>query len=508
MDASAQYQRLKQRLGEVHDLHAAAALLGWDQETYMPIGAAEGRAEQLATISRLAHEIFTSRETGDLLAGAAEEVAGLDPDSDEARLVVVAQRDYDKARRLPDAFVAEVARATSYATSVWREAHPTHDFDRFKPHLAQVMELHLQLADYLGYQEHPYDALLDSYEPEVRTSQIRQLFDALRDGIVPLAKAIAEQAERVSAKPLYGTFDERDQLAFAQDVIRQIGFDFDRGRQDLSAHPFCQSIGANDARITTRVSPTFISTALFGTIHEMGHALYEIGTAPALARTSLAGGASLGIHESQSRLWENVVGRSRPFWRYFYPQLQQRFPQHFGAVSLDDFYGAINVSGPSFIRVEADEVTYNLHIMLRFDLEVALLEKQLKVDDLPDAWNELTQRYLGLTPPHSAAGVMQDIHWPSGLIGYFPTYTMGNVLSVQLYEAAVAAHPEIPAEIERGQFGTLLEWMRVNIHQHGRKFLPNELIERATGRALDPEPYIRYLHTKYREVYRLTPVHA
>lgn len=502
VSGEAAFTTLKERLGEITDLRGVTELLGWDRETYLPPAGAEARAEQIATLSRIAHVMFTSDETGELLDAAASWTAGLDPESNEARLVVMTRRDYERDRRLPDEFVARLARTTSLATSVWERARPDNDYACFKPHLAEVIACHIELAELLGYDEHPYDALLDLYEPEMRTAQVRGLFDALRDAIVPLGRAIGA-SEPISDAPLHGHFDPAAQLAFGREVIAQVGFDFTRGRQDLSAHPFCSGSGSTDVRITTRVAPTFLSTALFGTIHEAGHALYEMGIDPALGRTPLGRGISLGLHESQSRLWENVVGRSRPFWRHFYPPLQQHFPAQFADCPFETFYRAINVSRPSLVRIEADEVTYNLHIMLRFELELALLERRLGVDELPDAWNELSDRYLGIIPPSDAMGVMQDIHWSAGLIGYFPTYTIGNVLAVQFFEAAVAAYPKIPDELAAGEFGTLLGWMRANIHRHGAKFLPGELIQRATGRPLDPAPYLRYLNRKYRDLYAL-----
>jgi carboxypeptidase Taq len=358
-------------------------------------------------------------------------------------------------------------------------------------------------ADYLGFQEHPYDALLDLYEPEMTAREVEALFTRLREVTVPLVRAIAARGPVVE-DVLRGDFPEDEQRAFGLMVAEAFGYDLRRGRLDTSAHPFASAFNVNDVRITTRYQRGFLPSAIFAIFHETGHALYEQGVDPALDRTPLARGASLGLHESQSRMWENLVGRSRPFWRHYYPLLQQRFPRPLGRVDVETFYRAVNLVRPSLIRVEADEVTYNLHIMLRFELEQALLEGALPVADLPEAWRGKMQAYLGVSPPTDADGVLQDIHWSQGSIGYFPTYTLGNVIAVQLYEAARRDHPAIPEEVGRGQFATLLGWMRRHVHRHGRKFLPREILQRATGSALTVEPYLAYLQRKFGEIYGLT----
>ncbi|MDR7587240.1 MAG: carboxypeptidase M32 [Armatimonadota bacterium] len=493
-------QQLRAHLATIADLRAAAAVLRWDQETYMPPAGAAGRAEQLGTLMRLAHELLVSPRTRELLAAAEAVLDRLDPDSDDARIVVMTRRDYDRASRLPPEFVAARARHASASVQIWREARRRNDFPAFRPALAQMVELVRREADYLGYAEHPYDALLDHYEPGMTSRQVEALFARLREATVPLVRAIARRGAPDDSF-LYGEFDIQQQRAFGLEVAQAFGYDLRRGRLDESTHPFATAFHPDDVRITTRYS-RYLPSALFAIFHEAGHALYEQGIPPQLARTCLGRGASLGFHESQSRLWENLVGRSRPFWAHYYPRLLELFPSLRG-VDLDRFYRAVNRVQPSLIRVEADEVTYNLHIMLRFDLERHLVEGTLAAEELPDAWREKMQAYLGITPPSDAEGVLQDIHWASGSVGYFPTYTLGNVISVQLYEAARRDHPGLPEDIGRGQFGTLLGWLRDRVHRHGRKYLPADLLRRATGSDLTPDPYLRYLDSKFGEIYGL-----
>jgi carboxypeptidase Taq len=494
---------LRNRLAEISDLNAAASALGWDQQTYMPRGGAAARAEQLGTLVKLAHERLVSDQLGELLEAAAAEVASLSRDSDDVCLIRVARRDYDKARKVPSALVAELARAASQGLEIWVKAREAADFASFKPALQKILDLHRELARCLGYEEQLYDALLDQYEPGMKTSEVARIFSELRVGLVPLVQVISEKVDSVDDSVLRRHYAESKQWNFGMGVIEHIGYDFERGRQDKSVHPFTTSFSINDVRITTRVDERFLPTALFGTLHECGHALYEQGISQGLERTPLASGASLGIHESQSRLWENLVGRSRGFWKFFFPQLRGLFSEHLSGVSLEGFYRAINRVEPSLIRVEADEVTYNLHVLLRFELEVDLLEGRLSLEDLPVVWNDKMQEYLGVLPLSDAQGVLQDVHWSNGLIGYFPTYSLGNLVSVQLFEKAQRQHPSISEEIERGQFTSLLGWLRENIHRHGKKFLPAHLVERATGQPLQAHPYLTYLRRKYSEIYSL-----
>lgn len=497
--------QLKSRLATIYDLQAAAGLLIWDQQTNMPCGGTPARAEALATLSSLVHKQLTDDDMRRLLETVD---AKTDASSVEGALIRLARRDFDQATKLPVKLVAEIARATSLAEPAWVAARKESDFSKFAPHLAQLVKLNKQVAEHTGYQSHPYDALLDIHEPGAKTLEIGDFFAKLKQPLVDLTAQIAHQSDAQDAKkraaPLFGDFDEAKQEAFGREVIKRFGYDFTRGRQDRAVHPFCIGFGSGDVRITTRFDKGWLQPALFGTLHEAGHALYEQGIDPAFERTPMASGASMSIHESQSRLWENVVGRSRGFWNHFYKPLQQVFPAQLERVSLEDFYRAINTVERTPIRVEADEVTYNLHVLLRFELEVALFENNLKVEDLPAAWNEKMQAYLGLTPTNDAEGVLQDVHWSNGMFGYFPTYSLGNVLAVQLYAAALEAAPSIPEEIANGEFGSLHRWLTENIHTHGKRFEPKELIKRATtGSTLDTAPYLKYLKDKFGELYDL-----
>jgi carboxypeptidase Taq len=502
-DMGEQFVALKARLSEINNVYRALALLGWDQHTKMPPRGAAARAEGMATLTTIAHSMFVSEETGDLLRGAAEEVKDQPYESDDASFVRVAQRDYDLQTKLPTELVSEIRRHGALSHEVWAKARQDNDFSAFAPNLEKTVELSRRVAECLGYEAHPYDALLDQFEPGMKTEHVRVIFDELKTGLVPLVHAIAEQGRLVDDAVLHQPFDEAAQEAFGVMVAERFGYDFSRGRQDRAVHPFAIGISVNDVRITTRYESDFLNPALFGTMHEAGHAMYEQGVGQNLEGTPLAGGTSLGMHESQSRMWENVVGRSRPFWQHFYPRLQQTFPSQLADTSLDTFYGAINRVHPSLIRVEADEVTYNLHIMLRFELELALLEGSLSVADAPAAWNEKMQEYLGITPPSDTLGILQDVHWSGGMLGYFPTYTLGNILSVALYEAAVAAQPTIPEELGRGEFGSLRGWLTEQVYRHGRKFEPNELVQQATGASLQSTSYLRYLNEKFGQLYGL-----
>lgn len=494
---------LKARLTELHNIGRAAAILGWDQQTMMPPGGAEARARQLGTLSKIAHELQTADETGRLIEEAKKEIEGLDYDSDDAALVRAAEYDYQQATKLPTELVVALMETTTLAHEIWVEARANNHFEHFRPILEKVYDLTRQSVECLGYDEVPYDALLDQYERGMPTREVKRLFDELKKDLVPLVKAIAENQDAVDDSVLHRAYPIEKQREFGEKVVSAYGFDFKRGRQDLAVHPFCTHFSSNDVRITTRFDPNWINPALFGTMHESGHGMYEQGIAQHLDESILGGGTSLGVHESQSRMWENIVGRSRGFWEHFYPELQAAFPDALKGVKVDTFYKAINKSYPSFIRVEADEVSYNLHIMVRFELEQAIMNDELAIKDLPAAWNAKFEDYLGIVPPNDALGVLQDVHWSSGLIGYFPTYSLGNLLSVQFYEKAVQEHPQIPDEIARGKFDTLLNWLRVNIHQHGRKFTPQELVQRVTGTTIQTGPFIRYLTEKFTDIYGL-----
>jgi carboxypeptidase Taq len=493
-------QLLKERLATISDVNAAEAALSWDRQTYMPEGGIALRAEQLATLSRLSHEMLVSEETGRLLGSVDEPVPG----SVEAALVRVARREYERATRLPAELVAELARASALAQPAWERARATSDWPSFAPHLEKMVRLQRDTAEHLGYEDHPYDALLDLYEPGARKTRLQGMFDELKTELVPMIREIGALSAEDRSRPLHGQFDEAKQEEFGRGVISAFGYDWRRGRLDRVVHPFCVPLGGpGDVRITTRFDPNWLSPALFAMLHEAGHGMYEQGVDPAYSRSPLSNGASMGVHESQSRLWENLVGRSRAFWSFYYPRLQETFPEALGEVDQETFYRAVNESKPSEIRVEADELTYNLHILLRFELEVTLLEGGLPVSELPAAWDSKLEEYLGVTPEDHARGVLQDVHWAAGLFAYFPTYTIGNVLSAQFFEQATTAHPEIPEMIGRGEFGSLLGWLRENVYRHGKRYDPDELVERATGRPLDTAPYLRYLKSKFGELYGL-----
>ncbi|WP_221090047.1 carboxypeptidase M32 [Deinococcus aquaedulcis] len=487
---------LMRRLGQVSDLEAAARLLSWEQEVSMPPEAAPGRGQQLATLAALGHDLFTAPATGELLQAAQPE------GETQAAVVRVAQRDYDKATKLPTAFVEEQTRAQNEAHHAWLDARAKSDFALFAPHLERMIELARRQADLMGFEDHPYDALLDDYEPGMRAAQVRTIFADLRARTLPLLTRLRQAGDAADYSVLTRSFPAEAQKAFAWQVAGEaFGLRSDFARQDESAHPFQSNFSRSDIRITTRIEP-YWPACCFGTWHEAGHAMYERGVSARWARTPVSSGASLGVHESQSRMFENLLGRSLPFWQRYFPALQTAAPEVTAGLDPEALYRAVNRVQPSLIRVEADEVTYNFHIMLRFELELALLDGTLAVRDLPEAWNARMQADLGLTPPDDARGVLQDIHWSAGLIGYFPTYTLGNLLSVQLLDAARRT-PEVAAGVDRAEYGPLLAWLVEHVHQHGRSLTPNELILQATGQPLSADAYVAYLHRKYEAIYGL-----
>ncbi|MGE5606284.1 MAG: carboxypeptidase M32 [Bacteroidota bacterium] len=496
-------QELKEQLKEISDLKGALAVLSWDQMTFMPTGGAEARGRQMATLERLAHEKFISPELGKLLDEIQPFLDELPPDSETAALVKVTTRDYQKAIKIPPSFAARFAAHSSKTYDAWAKARQERNFKIVEPLLEKTLEFSRELANFYPGFQHVADPLIDQLDEGMTVAIIRPLFQKLRSELAPLVRKITSQPGPDDSC-LRGHFSEAEQLEFGLEVAKSLGYDFQRGRQDKSPHPFTTSLAINDVRITTRVREDFLAEALFSTIHETGHALYEQGINQDFEGTPLADGASMSIHESQSRLWENIVGRSRNFWEYFYPRLQRIFSQQLKGVSLETFYRAINKVERSLIRTDADEVTYNLHVMIRFDLETELLEGKLAVKDLPEAWNERYRRDLGVTPPDAAMGVLQDMHWYSGTIGgYFQSYTLGNILSAQISEAALHAIPEIPAEIAVGNFSNLHRWLKDNIYRYGRQYPAAEIIKTVTGRGLEIEPYIRYLKTKYGEIYEI-----
>ncbi len=494
---------LKARLLEIDDLNGAASLLRWDQTTYMPPGGAAARGRQTATLSRLAHEKFTDAAVGKLLDQAEREVATLPADSDDAALVRVTHRLYEQAVRVPVSLVAEFNEHAALIYQAWTVARPANDFAAVRPLLEKTLELSRRQAECFPGYASIMDPLIDVYDHGMTAASVREVFGALRQRLVPIVRAITSRAA-ADDSCLKQFAPEADQLAFGLDVVKAYGFDFERGRQDKTHHPFMTKFALGDIRITTRVREDDLTDALFSTLHECGHALYEQGIRMELDGTPLATGTSSGIHESQSRLWENLVGRSRGFWEHFYPRLQKAFPTQLGGVSPDAFYRAINKVERSLIRVDADEVTYNLHVMLRFDLELDLLEGRLAVKDLARTWRERFEADFGIPVPDDRRGVLQDVHWYSGPIGgVFQGYTLGNIMSAQFFATAVKAHPSIPAEIARGEFSTLRTWLQRNIYQHGAKLTTSELLQRTTGGGMSIEPYLDYLWGKYQPLYSL-----
>ncbi|MEM9666273.1 MAG: carboxypeptidase M32 [Bacteroidota bacterium] len=493
---------LRARLDAAHDLQQAAAVLEWDQETYMPDGAVEARARQLATLHRLHHETLTDDVVQALLDRLTGPQSDLDPHSVDGHLVRVAARDVAQAVKIPGSLVADLAQAVARGKQAWKEARATDTFATFAPALARILELNIRKAEALGYEDQIYDALLDQYEPGMPTQAVTDVFEALRPPLVALVEDLAA-APPVDDALLRQRYPEAKQWDVGMAVLQDIGYDFNRGRQDRSAHPFTTSFSVTDVRITTRFDEHYLPTGLFGTLHEAGHGLYEQGIDASLAGTLLAEGTSLALHESQSRLWENLVGRSRPFWQHYYPKLQAAFPDQLRGVPFASFYRAINRVEPSLIRVEADEVTYNLHIMLRFELEVELVEGRLAVADLPEAWNDRMATYLGLTPPSDADGVLQDVHWALGAVGYFPTYALGNLMSAQLFTQIRRDQPSLDADLAAGRFAPLLTWLQTHVHRPGRTQSALEIMERLTGGGLSAEPWLAYVRSKYEALYAL-----
>jgi carboxypeptidase Taq len=501
--AQAKLAALKNRLREVSDLGAAGSVLGWDQATYMPPGGAAARARQGALLSRLAHERFTDPALGRLLDELQPYADGLPHDSNDACLIRVVRRDFEKAVRVPADFVARWSAHSSASYDAWTRARPANDFATMRPLLETSLDFSRQYAGFFAPFAHIADPLIDGPDEGMTTAKVLALFAELRTALVPMVRAIAAQP-LTDDSCLRGSFAESPQMALSLAVISRVGYDLERGRLDKTHHPFCTKFAAGDVRITTRVREDNIGEALFSTLHEAGHALYEQGVDAAFEGTPLNSGASAGVHESQSRLWENVVGRSRGFWEHFYPLLRDTFPDHFTQVPLETFYRAINKVERSLIRTDADEVTYNLHVMMRFDLELALLEGRLAVRDLPEAWRARFEADFGITPPDDRDGCLQDVHWYAGSVGGgFQGYAIGNILAAQLHAAALAAHPEIPAQLAHGEFGTLRVWLQRHLYRHGRKFTPDELVKQAAGGPMSIAPYIAYLRAKYGEIYRL-----
>lgn len=500
MTSNAPFQQFLTRMAELADINGAAALLSWDQETYMPKGAQEARGTQMSTLSAIAHQKFTQPEMGALLADLQGSAAP--EDADQRLMVERVAWDFARATRVPESLVRETAKAQSDSVAAWCEARPANDFGKFLPYLERLLDLERQHADCLKAPgQSRYDALFEGYERGGTAESVEAVFRQLRAAIVPLLQRINDSPRPVSTACLEQRFDPEKQWDFGVSILKAMGFDFNTGRQDRSAHPFTSGTHATDVRITTRIFEENLTSGIFSSIHEGGHALYEQGIAPEDWRTPLGSSISLGIHESQSRLWENLVGRGLPFWTHFYPLLRESFSKQLGQVSLTEFHRAINAVRPSLIRVEADEVTYSLHIILRFEIERALLEGDLAPKDLPGAWREKMREYLGIEPPDDRDGCLQDIHWAWGMFGYFPTYTLGNLYAAQFFEQALKDIPGLESHISKGELGVLREWLREKVHKVGHRRLANELARDITGQPLNAAPFIHYLEKKYSEIY-------
>jgi carboxypeptidase Taq len=495
---------LRERLAEINDLGRARALMGWDERTQMPPAGAEARAEQVATLARIRHQKLISDELGRLIEAAGRETEGLDYDSDDASLVRVARRGWDKSRRVPADLRAELTRSASLAEHAWAEARENSDFSAFLPHLEHNVELRRRYADcFDGFEGfvHEFDPLLDDFEPGMTTPEVAAVLAELRDGIRPLITAIAGSGEDVDDSCLHGDFPLDAQEELAREVVEGLPLQEGAWRLDRTVHPFATAIAPTDLRITTRFDPQYIGTAVWAVIHESGHAMYENGVPPELWRSPLASPSSLGFHESQSRLWENWVGRGKPYLEHLLPRLRARFRSRFAEVGLEALYRAANRIEPTLIRVEADQVTYNLHIILRFELELGIFDGTIELADLPEAWNAKVADYLGISVPDDAQGVLQDVHWAGGMFGYFPTYSLGNVIAGQLWDRISAELPDVEEGIRRGELTALRDWLRENLHRHGNKFMPKELIEKVVGGPINVAPYVRQLGERATEIY-------
>ncbi len=495
------YDNLLRVMNTVADLGAAGALLGWDQETYMPDGSVMGRANQMATISALIHHHVTCAETRELASEIRDQLDGLA--DEQKRIVRTFIRDHEMAVKLPVELVEDMSRTAAMAQDAWKRARAASDFTIFQPLLEKTVELKRREASLLGQAAHPYDNLLDQYEPGLTVDIITPVFDRLRKGTVELLASVSAAQGSVSDSALYRTYDKDSQLALATEIIAKLGFDFATGRVDLSAHPFCTNFGKHDVRLTTRVRENDLRSCLFGLVHEAGHGMYEQGIGEAFERTPAGQGASMGIHESQSLFWENVIARSEEFWQWAFPRLQQVFPEQVAGLTARDFYRAINKMQPSLNRVESDELTYNLHIILRFEIERDLIAGVLEVADVPRVWNEKMQASLGVVPPNDAEGCLQDVHWSFGGIGYFPSYTLGKLYAAMEWNAMQKDIPDVREQIRSGEFAQILSWLREQIHTVGRSETPAEIVQRVCGRPLTETDFLAYVGAKAQDVYEL-----
>jgi carboxypeptidase Taq len=484
-------------------LESIESQLGWDERTYMPAAAGAYRADQLTYLAGMIHQRRTHAQVGEWLADLRESELLRDSHSDEAATIRILLRDYEKRTKLPQRLVEELTKASVLGQQAWVTARHDNNFSAFAPHLKTLYALKREQAEAQGYREHVYDALLDDFEPGMTAAEVSRVLADLRTQLVPLVQQIQQSSRRPRAEILSGHFPAAQQEQFGKQMAAAMGFDFQRGRLDVTHHPFCSSMGPHDCRITTRYDESFFNSAFFGILHEAGHGMYDQGLRAEWYGLPPGSYLSLGIHESQSRMWENLVGRSQAFWEHAYPQLQTTFPAALSNVSLADFFFAINAVEPSLIRVEADEATYNLHIIIRFELEMALVSGDLPVNDLPGAWKEKYQQYLGIQPPNDADGCLQDVHWSAALIGYFPTYSLGNLYAAQFFQQADQDLGGLSAQFARGEFQPLLAWLRKHIHTRGHCYSASELVQLVTGAPLSSAPFMQTLSAKLKPLYNL-----
>jgi len=491
------YTTYREMTQKAADLQYAAAVLGWDQEVYMPVKGFEQRGRQLATLATQAHELITGERYGEILHQLAA-VSGLD--EEQKNNVRLSLEDYERNRKLPPAFVEQITMQTSASYNAWLKARNENNYAVYEPELAKMIALKKQQAEYYGYKAHPYDALLDEYEKGATVAMLDPVFNKVKEQLPPLLDKI-KVAPQVSNDFLHQHFSKRDQWDFSIDVLKKMGYDFEAGRQDYSEHPFTTSFTPEDVRITTRVDENNFASMLWSSIHEGGHALYEQGLPVAQYGLPLGAAASLGIHESQSRLWENCVGRGYNFWEYFFPHLQRYFSQQLGGVTLKQFYKGINQVKASLVRTEADEITYHFHVLIRYEIEKALMDGSLQTKDIRDAWNDMYQKYLGIRPDSDKTGILQDVHWSHGMLGYFPTYSLGSFYAAQFFEQATKDIPNLTEQLRSGELEQLLQWLRGHIHKFGRQYTSEELCKRVTGKGLDFSAFMHYAEKKYAEVY-------
>ncbi len=503
MDDQTRYENLCQRVRETALLQSTSALLEWDQQTNLPSQADDYRCQQLTFLAGEVHRRRTDPELGELLNQLSDSPLTEDPESDQAAVVSNLKREFDKDVRVPAQLVEEITKATSAGHNIWVQARKQNDYASFAPTLSNIVDLMQQKADAVGYEDCRYDALLDEYEPGAKTADVTKVLEALRIELVPLIEKIAGSENRPSSEVLHRNFPVDAQKAFAKYASEQIGFDYARGRLDETHHPFCTEIGPNDCRILTRYDSSFFNSGFFGTLHEAGHGMYEQGLRSDQYGLPTGKYCSLGIHESQSRLWENLVGRSSAFWKFFFPVAQQHFPDALNDQTVDSFCASINTVQPSLIRVEADEATYNLHIIIRFELERDLIDGKLSVEDLPDAWNSKYESSLGITPPSFSDGVLQDVHWSAGLFGYFPTYSLGNLYASQFFASAEKEVGDLGVLFAKGEFSDLKLWLNDHVHRQGQKYSSAQLGKRVTGLDLSHESLIADLQSRLYPVYGL-----